>query len=57
MTKLSERTKEEIRFWNRAKQIIKKGYGADCTGRDLDDFPELKQDERCASCKATLNTK
>lgn len=49
----------ETIFWRIAKWIIKRGYGANCEGSDLDDFPELHKDPksvfdsgRCASCRA-----
>lgn len=51
----------EIWFWQIARRIIIKGYGADCETRDLDDFEDewtkeikeaLELDGRCPSCKA-----
>ena len=40
-----------IRFLIR---LLKKGYGADCETKDIDDFPELKGEQkgRCPSCQA-----
>lgn len=34
--------------------VLKRGYGADCPTRDVDDMPELKMYPiaRCASCEA-----
>ena len=39
--------------------VIRRGYGADCEGSDLDDFPEMHTTAksvfdpgRCASCRA-----
>lgn len=31
---------------------LRKGYGANCEALDTNDFPELKWEERCASCRA-----
>lgn len=49
----------EILFWKCARRIIIKGYGCDCEGSDLDEFPEMYQTPkdtfasgRCASCRA-----
>ena len=43
----------EIQFWRVDKWIIRRGYGANCETRDIDDFPDEDLGKaRCASCKA-----
>lgn len=49
----------EIKFWEFAKYLIRRGYGADCEARDLDEFPEdykvpkdVFKTQRCGSCRA-----
>jgi hypothetical protein len=44
----------EIKFWILAKWIIRRGYGADCETKAIDDFPDIPRDHPgyCASCKA-----
>lgn len=42
----------EIRFWRMAIWLIKRGYGADCTTRDMDDVSSLPKEARCGSCYA-----
>lgn len=44
----------EIQFWEVAKWLIKRGYGADCETKDTEDFPGLHEapEARCASCEA-----
>ena len=49
----------EIKFWQFAKYLIIKGYGANCETCDLDDFREMYKEPkdvfysgRCSSCRA-----
>ena len=48
--------KEEVLFWKKAKRLLKKGYGANCKTRDIDDFPDIKEFKnargRCPGCRA-----
>lgn len=48
-----------IKFWCYVKWIIRRGYGCNCKGSDLVDFPEwytkpehVFASGRCASCRA-----
>jgi hypothetical protein len=49
----------EIQFWQKAKILIRKGYGANCKVSDLDEFPKYYKNpknvllsSRCPSCRA-----
>lgn len=42
MKKLTQKDKEEIKFWRKAQRIIKKGYNLDCKGYEKD----------CIGCQA-----
>ncbi len=46
----------EIQFWEIAKWLIRRGYGANCEMPDYIEFPEysraLNASYRCASCQA-----
>ena len=43
----------EIQFWKIAKWLIRRGYGANCETRDIDDFPgEDLSNARCPGCEA-----
>lgn len=42
----------EIQFWEYGKYLIRKGYGADCETKDLDDLGDIAKDARCGSCYA-----
>jgi hypothetical protein len=49
----------EILFWNIAKWLIRRGWGAYCESSDIDDFPDMwvgaknaAHPGRCGSCRA-----
>lgn len=33
-------------------RLIRRGYGASCTTKDIEDFPGIEERARCPSCQA-----
>lgn len=57
---MTNKDKEEIKFWKKAISIIKKGYDCSCKTSDLEDMPKtfktaqsVFHSGRCPSCRAS----